>query len=317
MLSYNNKKLLFKPKITKKVIIIIVGVSVLLSFLTGIAVYTIRNMRANAKSTTAYSNLDTENSNAFTDGPIRGASKMDKHLKGIEKDTQKNGAPLMDYEVKFEDVFKKDGVKNAFLTFDDGPTKQITPQILDILNRYNIKASFFIVGKNAERFPDILKREYSEGNSINLHSYSHSYEQIYSNPQAFQDDLNRNVSALKNALGQEFSTRIYRFPGGSVGGSYGEFKKLCREQLKTNGYVSIDWNALTKDAESIKENGKWRKRTPAELLDELKQSMAQRGNPEDVVILMHDAADKQFTADALPSVIEYLKSQGYNFKTMK
>ncbi|MDP4089668.1 MAG: polysaccharide deacetylase family protein [Bacillota bacterium] len=328
MLSYNNKKLLFKPAGSKKYIIATVAVSVLLSFSAGAAIYFNAKPHANQNNTAAYSNISAGNAGNKTDGPTGSGPNMDKPLGGSTKDSgntttaepaestdpAKPAEPILkDYEVKIEDIFKKDGIKNAFLTFDDGPTKNITPQVLDILNRYNIKASFFVLGNMAEKSPDMLKREYAEGNSINMHSYSHDYNTIYSSSDAFKSDFDQNIAVMKNILGQDFNTRIYRFPGGSSG----KTREPYRQELMSFGYHYIDWNALTGDAELIKENGKSRTRTAPELLVRLKESIAGSGNPEDIVVLMHDAGSKQATVDILPQVIEYLKAQGYNFKTMR
>lgn len=311
MLSYNNKKIAFKSKNTKKFVITTVAAAVVLSFSVGIGVHLYNSSRNG--STVTYANVPVTNSNISGEGSVNGGTKVVKPLTGTVKGDGKNVGALKDYEVKFEDIYKKDGVKTAFLTFDDGPTKNITPQILDILDRYNIKASFFIVGNMAEKYPDMLKKEYESGHAINLHSYSHDYNYIYSSAEAFQGDLEKNIAAIKKALGEDFSTRIYRFPGGS----YGKTRAPYKQQLANLGYVHIDWNALTKDAENINDKGHKRARTAPELLEELKKTIAESGNPEDLVILMHDAATKQPTADELPHVIEYLKSQGYNFKTMK
>lgn len=195
--------------------------------------------------------------------------------------------------------------KRVFLTFDDGPSETVTPQILDILKRENIQATFFVLGSRAEFYPDILKREYKEGHYIANHGYTHKYSSIYSSPQSVLDEYNRCEQAIKTSLGKnEYESHLFRFPGGSTGGKYSSIKKEAKELLRQNNVAHVDWNALTGDAEG--------KKTKEAMLSYLKETMGQKQN---VVILMHDAGDKQVTADVLPELIAYLREQGYEFKS--
>jgi peptidoglycan-N-acetylglucosamine deacetylase len=201
------------------------------------------------------------------------------------------------------DVYKSDGYKIAYLTFDDGPSATITPKVLKILHEYNIKATFFIIGSRAEEFPNLLKKEAIEGQSIANHTYSHNLKYIYSNTNAFISDVNRCDTILKLILGSDFNSRLVRFPGGS----FGKKLKPYREAIKNQGYHYIDWNDLTGDAESTNIS-----------VDKLMKNIEKYTiGKEHVVILMHDASGKTTTVKALPKVIEYLKSQGYSFKTLK
>ncbi|MCM0647545.1 polysaccharide deacetylase [Clostridium swellfunianum] len=193
--------------------------------------------------------------------------------------------------------------KEAFLTFDDGPTKEITSQILDILKEKKVKATFFVVGKMAENEKDLLIREKNEGHAIANHSYSHDYKHLYSNPKNFVDDINTADAAIKNILG-EHESKLMRFPGGS----FGKQRENYRQAVTEAGYHYIDWNALNGDAEG---KGNW----PAEkLVQNIKTTSAGKNR---LVILMHDAPLKQTTVQALPEIIDYLKTQGYTFKTLE
>lgn len=200
-------------------------------------------------------------------------------------------------------AISKDGVKTAFLTFDDGPTPNITPEVLKILDKYNIKATFFVVGKLAEAHKDLIKMEYNKGHAIGNHSYSHNYKDIYASINNFEQDFDRTNNILKNILGENFHNTLFRFPGGS----FEKYKEPYKELLAEKGYNYIDWNALNGDAEG--------KDVSAEkLIDNVKNTVKGK---EDVVILMHDAAAKKNTVQALPHIIEYLKSEGYVFKVLK
>ncbi|HEY8891882.1 MAG TPA: polysaccharide deacetylase family protein [Clostridium sp.] len=199
-------------------------------------------------------------------------------------------------------VYNSDGHKIAYLTFDDGPSPKTTPGILKILDNYKIKATFFIVGSRAIIRPDLVKMEAEDGQSIGNHTYSHEYKYIYSNTNTFIKDVNKCDTVLKSIIGG-YNSKILRFPGGSFGAKEAPF----RVAIKKAGYHYIDWNDLTGDAEgqNIPVN---------KLLNNIKKNTKGK---EHVVILMHDAPDKQTTVQALPQVIEYLKSQGYSFNTLK
>lgn len=229
--------------------------------------------------------------------------------------SESNKSTLKSYETRFEDIYIADGKKTAFLTFDDGPSSKVTPQILDVLKRYDIKGTFFVVGNQVEYNKNILKRVYQEGHSIALHSYSHDYKKIYSKLDAFKSDFEKSEKLVKSVLGKDFSTRIYRFPGGSFGSKKDVFKKY----LNKIGYQYIDWNTLTGDTEYIV-NSKGKKvvrSEPKALVNRFKETLKTASNKEDIVVLMHDLGSKQGTADALPGIIEYLKKEGYTFKVIK
>lgn len=192
--------------------------------------------------------------------------------------------------------------KVAYLTFDDGPSKQVTPQVLDILKKYNIKATFFVIGSSAEYNSDLLKRAYAEGHAIGNHTYSHNYKYIYSSVDNFLADIHKNEQVLKNILGQDFKTNLVRFPGGSFGKKKDPFKTA----LKNQGYNYFDWNALNGDAEGH--------HIPKDrLVQKLKTTSSGKN---ELIILMHDLGTKQTTVDALPEIIEYLQSEGYEFRKL-
>lgn len=204
-------------------------------------------------------------------------------------------------------INKPDGVKTCYLTFDDGPTNSITPRILDTLRRYNVKATFFAVGSLLEANPDMARREYEEGHFIANHSYAHNYSNLYADETAFMNEINQTFTLIKGIVGKENYPKIFRFPGGGYNaGKYGEAKQRYKEVLKNNGIRYCDWNALNGDAEGG---------TPSaeQLIERVKKTT---NGKEDVVILMHDAATKATTADALPQVIEYLMGEGYSFRTL-
>ena len=194
----------------------------------------------------------------------------------------------------------------CYLTFDDGPTENITPQILDTLRKYNIKATFFEVGSLIDSNFDMARRVYEEGHLIANHSDGHNYEKLYASTDTFINEVNTCFQKIDAVTGGTQTMKLVRFPGGSYKSSADSFspvKQECKAVLKENGYYYCDWNALNGDAEGKKKDAQG-------LLDYLKSNMPEGQN---VVILMHDASAKQATADALPMIIEYLISEGYTF----
>lgn len=203
--------------------------------------------------------------------------------------------------VPAELAYRSDGIKRAFLTFDDGPTSGITDDILSTLDAYGIKAVFFVVGRMVRQYPELLQDIRAAGHTVGNHSYSHRYGTIYSGVTAFTRDIQRADALLRTELGPEYDLRLYRFPGGiNWPMPMGRFIDVCTDM----GYCHVEWNALNGDAE----HGGYR--PVAELMDRLRTSCEGK---EDVIVLMHDSPGKETTAEALPQAIEYLLDQGYQF----
>ena len=202
-----------------------------------------------------------------------------------------------------ENIYHSD-TKRAFLTFDDGPSL-VTSKILDILKQENVKATFFVLGSNVKKKPELVKRMYDEGHFIANHGYSHVYSQIYSSPQAVLDEYNSCNEEIKKAIGEsEYNSHLFRFPGGLAGGPYAELKKQANDLLLQNNILHVDWNALNGDAET----------NDLSVDFEIQRLNETTENKNSVVILMHDAPSKSITADALPQIITTLRNQGYEFK---
>ena len=210
---------------------------------------------------------------------------------------------------------RTDGKKVVYLTFDDGPSTTNTPGILDVLDRYNVKATFFILGKSIEgneEAKNILKETAKRGHAIANHTYSHDYSYLYPNRTMNVDnivsDIEKNNSIMKEVLGEDFSTRVIRFPGGYWSW---EGRTAMKEAMEQNGYYNVDWNALNKDAEGKQKNAD-------ELLQSTKETVEALGTDADsVVLLMHDTYGKEETVKALPQIIEYLQEKGFEFRTIK
>lgn len=220
----------------------------------------------------------------------------------LEIDRKIEEEALREEERLLKEKAKKNDSKIAYLTFDDGPSKKTTPLVLDTLKKHGIKATFFVVGTSVEENPDILKEIYDQGHQIGNHSYSHSYGYIYANVDNFMKDMYKAEELIKSVVGDEFDSKIMRFPGGSF-----EAKKDPMKNAVLNaGYNYIDWNALNGDAEgvSISEEN---------LVNRLKETVAGK---KKIVILMHDTDQKITTARSLDDSIKFLLDEGYEFQIL-
>ena len=196
--------------------------------------------------------------------------------------------------------------KEVYLTFDDGPSSTVTPLILDVLKENNIKATFFVLGSRAEFYPELIKRAYDEGHYIANHGYSHVYKSIYSSKEELLNEYNKTEQAIKNALGKDnYNSHLFRFPGGSTGGKYHNFKAEAILMLEQNNVATLDWNCLSGDSAGAV--------TKEEILSSVIDTA---NNKNSIVILMHDAGDKILTYETLQDIINYFNDQGYIFKDM-
>ena len=195
--------------------------------------------------------------------------------------------------------------KVAYLTFDDGPTKEVTPKILDVLKQYDAKATFFMLGKMIERNSDLAKRVHDEGHLLANHTYSHSYADLYATGESFMAEIEKTNGLIRDIIGEE-PFHLIRFPGGGYNtGNFAAEKQLYKLLLQEKGYYFADWNSLNGDAEGGTRSA-----------EQLVARIRQTSGPKKLVILMHDAATKKSTAEALPAIIEYLRGEGYVFRRL-
>ncbi len=206
-------------------------------------------------------------------------------------------------EEKIISLTKKEE-KIAYLTFDDGPTQKATGKILDILKTEDVKATFFVVGKHVKENPNLIKRAYEEGHYIANHGYHHNNSKLYKNSDSFMSEIKNTDIEIGKAIGIEnYCSHVFRFPNGYMSNHYKTKKKEALKLLASMNYTYIDWNCLNND--SVK------KYTNIQLLNNLKKSSKNKGT---LVILMHDTSDVNDTPSILKKSIEYLKTQGYEFK---
>ena len=195
--------------------------------------------------------------------------------------------------------------KVIYLTFDDGPSSTITPELLNILKEEGVKATFFVINHD-DSLNYLIRREYDEGHQVALHSFTHSYSYVYSSENDYFDDLNAIREKVHNITGNY--TNLIRFPGGSsntVSRNYnlGIMSRLVNE-VTNKGYVYFDWNVSSGDAGGSD--------TTEEVYDSVVSNLVYKYN----VVLMHDYEGNYKTLNAIRDIIHYGKANGYTFDTL-
>lgn len=198
---------------------------------------------------------------------------------------------------------KKYEGKEVFLTFDDGPSSY-TNDILDILNKYHVKATFFVIGKTDEQSKRLYKRIVEEGNSIGMHSYSHDYKQLYKSLKTFESDYRRIRKLIYDTTG--LNTDIYRFPGGSGNQVSDTDMSVFIRYLNKEHVVYYDWNVASGDATGVSY-------TPKQLCENALEGIA--GHTRSIV-LMHDTDAKLNTVKSLDELLSTLTQSGAKLLTL-
>lgn len=199
--------------------------------------------------------------------------------------------------------------KVAYLTFDDGPNKKNIATILDTLDEYGVKATFFTVGYLVDRYPELVADCAERGHAIGCHSYDHDYARIQKEG-GLEAEISEWETAISAALGEVPDEKLFRFPGGSTKKSALDLKG----KLDELGYKGYDWNCLNNDsmmkkcpADMTKED--WLKKNFA---DTYKYGSSLKNAP--LIILLHESYTE--TADMLGWIIEFLQNEGYSFGTL-
>jgi peptidoglycan/xylan/chitin deacetylase (PgdA/CDA1 family) len=185
-----------------------------------------------------------------------------------------------------------------YLTFDDGPGAY-TGQLLDVLKKYNVKATFFVTCKGDD---SLIKREYDEGHTVALYTCSHNYSQIYASYNAYFKDLDQVKARVKRITG--YDANIIRFPGGTSNGvSPNISMKSLAKQVLDKGYYYFDWNVSSGDAGGQTTSyGVY-----YAVINSLKSGSS--------VVLQHDI--KKFSVEAVERIIQYGQANGYTFERLR
>lgn len=190
-----------------------------------------------------------------------------------------------------EESSGQEEIHKVYLTFDDGPSIY-TNDILDILDSYNVKATFFVVGKEETNAEEALQRIVDEGHTLGMHSYSHKYKELYESMDSFTQDFARIRDSIYQATGVE--SVCYRFPGGSSNTVSEIDMHDFIDYLDSQGVEYYDWNVSSGDGGSMK-------LSTDTLLENCTKDIDTRDTS---IILLHDSAEKPTTVEALPDIIE-------------
>ena len=187
-----------------------------------------------------------------------------------------------------------DGIRRVYITFDDGPSTS-TNTILDILDSYGVKATFFVTGKEGEEYEKVYRRIAASGHTLGMHSYSHKYSELYESLGSFSADLHKLQTYLYQTTG--VWSQYYRFPGGSSNTvSKVDMTELI-DYLNHDNITYYDWNVASSDDSSG-------------ISKDIIVANVMTGVPKfhEAIILLHDAGDKPATVEALPEIIEQIQA---------
>ena len=210
--------------------------------------------------------------------------------------------------------------KLVFLTFDDGPSSNVTPKVLDVLSANGVHGTFFYYtyGGLSSR-AEIVRRTHAEGHAIAIHTSSHKYNVLYpkrrASVQAILRDANGAEEDVQAILGADWEASVYRFPGGSFSwqgsASAREAMTATRKALAAEGMEYIDWNAMTGDSHPGNKD-----KSPSGLVKYAIRTTREAWG-DVIVLLMHDSSGSINTTKALQGVIDFYKAEGYEFGILK
>ncbi len=193
--------------------------------------------------------------------------------------------------------------KYAYLTFDDGPSAN-TEAILDVLDQYGVKATFFVNGHTGSTMEARYKAIVDRGHALGIHTYTHKYDSVYGGIESFANEVESLRKYLYDITGVD--VRLFRFPGGSSNTIVDDITPYI-QWINDNGYSYHDWNCSSGDAES-------KKPTAQQIIDNCMVQVDQ--GYRNLVILMHDTKSKDTTVEALPMLIEKLVENGYEIRAI-
>lgn len=228
------------------------------------------------------------------------AEVQTEEVTGVFTTAHVEESPREHLEIQETEQEEAEGIaydKRIYLTFDDGPSSN-TDAILDILKQYDVKATFFVVGKTDEQSVALYQRIVEEGHTLGMHSYSHKYDEVYASKESFIQDLTKLQEHLYDVTG--VWPRYYRFPGGSSNTVSRVKMQELIAYLYENDITYYDWNVASGDA------------VPGQLPKDTIVNNCLGGiqAQADSVVLLHDVGEKDTTVAALPEIISKARMQG-------
>ena len=212
--------------------------------------------------------------------------------------TVKDNDPLADIKARLRSG-DTDGIKVVFLTFDDGPSEN-TGELLDMLNEYDAKGTFFTTLHDNDNAKAMYRRIANEGHTLANHTSSHDYS-LYNNPDAFLADVDELDQYQKTITGLAETSHVFRFPGGSMNST-----EACVQGLVNRGWNYSDWNVSSGDGCADPPSS-----------DVIAQMIIDGCRENDVSVVLSHAELKESSREAMPIVIETLQQEGYTFLNME
>lgn len=210
-------------------------------------------------------------------------------------------------------IAEPDGSNIVYLSYDDGPTESDTARLLDVLDTYGVRATFFVTGDAAGKYPDSAKMIVERGHAIGCHSMTHVYSEIYASVDSLRNELLEWENVMKNAgIALDDAHKLFRYPGGSVSNYFNEnMREQMNGMLSELGYRVYDWNVLTNDA--VLFTAPSGTNTYDFLRDTFIETLSARikTGKSPIIILMHETVPE--TIDLMPWMIEYLIEEGFTF----
>lgn len=255
------------------------------------------------QNTTKTTKSETNNTPATIDNNKNTTNTTETQAKPTENKTNENKTQtnkVSENKTADSKTTTSNGKSIAYLTFDDGPSS-ITNSVLDILKKYNVKATFFVINSGSYN-KTTLQREVNEGHTIGLHAYDHNYAIAYKDDNSYLDGIDKLRAKVKADTG--FDSHYIRFPGGSSNTISKRYSKGIMSRItktaKQRGYKYYDWNVDDDDA--------GRARTADDCYNNVVREL--RPNRSNIV-LMHDFGTNKKILEALPRIIEYCQKNGY------
>lgn len=255
------------------------------------------------QNTTKITKSETNNTPAAINNNTNTTNTTETQSKPTENKTNENKTQtnkVSENKTAESKTTASNGKSIAYLTFDDGPSS-ITNSVLDILKKYNVKATFFVINSGSYN-KTTLQREVNEGHTIGLHAYDHNYAIAYKDDNSYLDGIDKLRAKVKADTG--FDSHYIRFPGGSSNTISKRYSKGIMSRItktaKQRGYKYYDWNVDDDDAGSAK--------TADDCYNNVvKELRPNRSN----IVLMHDFGTNKKILEALPRIIEYCQKNGY------
>ena len=208
--------------------------------------------------------------------------------------------------VKFRDIWQRlfpyglfHTGEAVYLTFDDGPIPEVTPKVLEILNHYGVKATFFMVGENVDKHPEVFEQVVKAGHSVGNHTYNHMKGWSRSHSE-YLANITKCQETIEGHMPNGYPTQalnLFRPP-------YGKAWLWQRRALVKQGYRLIYWDILTRDYD--------RHVSPERMLTQIKQEV----RPGSIINFHDSLKSNERMLAVLPQAIEFLQSKGYEIKSL-